>query len=80
MNMNRNLLFNLIIALLFSCTASAQKNKIHFRSINSFGLIGGESQVSTAYQTVNGIRFSNWFSGVGVGIDNYQYKTLPLFF
>jgi hypothetical protein len=78
--MDRNLFLNLIITLLISLSASAQKNKIHFHSINSFGLIGGESEVSIAYQTVNGIRFSNWFSGVGVGVDNYRYKTLPLFF
>ena len=69
-----------IFFLLVNISVSAQKNKIHFHSINSFGLIGGESEISTAFQTVDGIRFSNWFSGFGVGIDNYQYKTFPLFF
>ena len=63
-----------------SFSASAQKNKIRFHSINSISLVGGESGYSTAFQTVNGIYFSNWFSGVGIGIDNYQYQTLPLFF
>jgi hypothetical protein len=43
-------------------------------------LIGGETETGTAFQTVNGIRFSNWFSGIGIGVDNYHYKTLPLFF
>lgn len=78
--MYKNLLFNLIITLLISFPASAQENTIRFHSINFFGLIGGESNISTAFQTVNGIRVSNWFSGVGIGIDNYKYKTLPLFF
>ncbi|HET7114896.1 MAG TPA: hypothetical protein VFI29_00295 [Hanamia sp.] len=78
--MNRNLYFNLIVALLISFSVSAQKNKVHFHSINSFGLIGGETETGIAFQTINGIRFSNWFSGIGVGIDNYEYKTLPLFF
>ena len=73
-------LFNILIVSLICISTTAQKNKIRFQSINSFGLIGGESPASTAYQTVNGIRFSNWFSGIGIGIDNYQYKTLPLFF
>lgn len=78
--MNRKFLFNLIITLLISFSVVAQKNKIRFQSINSFALIGGESETSTAFQSVNGIRFSNWFSGVGIGVDNYHYKTLPLFF
>ena len=73
-------LLKILIALLICINTTAQKNKIHFYSINSFGLIGGESEVSTAFQTVNGIHFSNWFSGIGIGVDNYKYKTLPLFF
>ena len=73
-------LLKILIALLICINTTAQKNKIHFHSFNSFALIGGQSEVSTAFQTVNGIRFSNWFSGVGVSIDNYQYETLPFFF
>jgi hypothetical protein len=67
------------IALLNSFSANAQKKKIKFDSINQFGIVGGESGMSSAFQTINGIKFSNWFSGIGVGVDNYRYKTLPLF-
>ena len=73
-------LLKVLIVSLICINATAQKNEIHFQSINSFGLIGGESKVSTAFQMVNGIRFSNWFSGIGIGVDNYLYQTLPLFF
>jgi hypothetical protein len=59
--------------------ASAQKKKTHFQSVNTFELINGEKGFDIGYQTVNGIRFSNWFSGIGVGVDNYHYNTLPLF-
>lgn len=41
--------------------------------------VGGENGKSAAYQAVNGIQFSNWFSGIGLAIDNYRYKSLPLF-
>lgn len=77
--MNRSLFFILMISLLIPFSVIGQNNKIYFHSINSFGLIGGESEVSTAFQTVNGILFPNWFSGIGVGVDNYRYRTLPLF-
>lgn len=70
----------LLFALSISIFGAAQKNKIHFHSINTFAAVAGETEVSTAFQTVNGIQFSNWFSGIGVGVDNYVYKTLPLFF
>ncbi len=77
--MKKDLIFILISSCLISFSASAQKNKIHFRSINQFAIVGGESHVNSAFQTVNGIKFSNCFSGIGIGIDNYRYKTLPLF-
>lgn len=77
--MIKDLLFIMIFSFI-SFSTFAQKKKIKFHSINSFGLIAGESNFSTAIQTVNGIRFSNWFAGAGIGIDHYAYKTLPLFF
>lgn len=80
MYMKKYIFFNLLCTWAICISVSAQKNEISFQSINSFGLIGGEREISTAYQTVNGILFSNWFSGIGIGVDNYQYKTLPLFF
>lgn len=78
--MKRKLIFILILFLAINFSSFAQKNKVRFHSINSFALIAGESGYSTAFQTVNGIHFSNWFSGIGIGVDNYKYKTLPLFF
>ncbi len=62
-----------------SVYSTGQKKKIHFQSVNEFAIVGGESTMNTAFQTINGIKFSNWFSGIGIGIDNYRYKTLPLF-
>jgi hypothetical protein len=77
--MKNKLAFGLIIFFTINFSVSAQKNKIRFRSINTFGLVGGESKASIAFQSVNGIQFSSWFSGIGVGVDDYRYKTLPLF-
>lgn len=76
----KTLIFILIISFLVNISVSAQKNKIQFRSINQFAIVGGESHINTAFQTVNGIKFSNWFTGIGIGVDNYRYRTLPLFF
>lgn len=77
--MKKNIVSALIIFLLLSFCASAQKKKTRFHSINTFEMISGESPVDIGFQTINGIRFSNWFSGIGIGVDQYRYKTLPLF-
>ncbi|HEU5366520.1 MAG TPA: hypothetical protein VFU62_13365 [Hanamia sp.] len=78
--MRKSLFFIFIISFVMSVFASAQKRKIQFQSINQFAIVGGESHINIAFQTINGIKFSNWSSGIGIGIDYYRYKTLPLFF
>lgn len=75
--------FHFFIFLLFifiSSYACAQNNKIKFHSINLAGITAGESQANAVFQTINGIKISDWFLGTGIGIDYYQYKTLPVFF
>ena len=77
--MKAKLFYNFFIALFFSSGANAQKKPIKFHSINQVELIGGANAVNVGYQTVNGVKFSNWFSGIGIGVDNYRYISLPLF-
>jgi hypothetical protein len=76
--MRKFLFFNLMISFAFS--SSAQNKKVHFQSINQFAIVGGESHLNTAFQTVNGIKGSDWLLGAGIGIDYYNYRTLPLCF
>ncbi len=58
----------------------AQSNKMKFHSVNTGGIVVDESRPGAVFQSINGIKFSDWFLGVGIGVDYYQYKTLPLFF
>lgn len=69
------------IALLFlfvSCYLHAQK-KVSFSSQNYIGIVTGESDTGPQVQTINGIRFNKWFTGVGAGIDWYYQRSVPLF-
>ena len=77
--MKKYLMVVLTLLFLVHFSASAQKKKIQFCSIYTGALIAGEDKSSSAYQTVNGLRLSDWFAGIGIGIDNYHYQTLPLF-
>ena len=76
--MKRVFLFLTII--LFATTGFAQRKKIHFQSINTISFIGGDSPAKTGFGSTNGIVFSSWFAGIGAQVDNYHFKTVPVFF
>lgn len=57
----------------------SQTVKPHFRSINAAGISVGESHPQLVFQSVNGLTFKDWFAGIGVGLDEYEIKSLPLF-
>jgi len=64
--------------VLISICSSAQKKAI-FSSQNYAGLLEGEHGSSLQLQSINGIRFSNWFVGAGAGIDWYYRRSIPVF-
>jgi len=73
------LFYNFLFFLFLSFASIAQKKVVKFQTINSAGVVGGDDHVNSVFQTINGIKFSDWFAGIGIGVDNYRYKTLPLF-
>lgn len=50
-----------------------------FNSVNQVGVLTGERGSSFLAQTINGIRYKTWFAGVGVGLDFYKTRGIPLF-
>jgi hypothetical protein len=50
-----------------------------FQSLLQGGLLEGESGPSWHIQTINGVYYKTWFAGVGVGLDYYTMRTIPLF-
>ncbi len=71
-----------LIILLFVATlahsASAQLRPA-FHSQAYVGLLEGATASSFQLQTINGVRYGNWFGGAGAGLDYYYYRTIPLF-
>lgn len=51
-----------------------------FSSVNQVGLTEGSAGASFQVQSINGFRYKTWFAGVGLGLDHYRYRTIPLFF
>lgn len=69
------------IFILISIISFAQKksDNYKFHSINSLSFLNGENEVSAGLQSVNGFQKGSWFGGIGVGIDYYIYRTVPVF-
>ncbi|MEP6596610.1 MAG: hypothetical protein ABJA71_11725 [Ginsengibacter sp.] len=78
MTIKTTCLWLILIAALISLPVFAQE-KVRFNSISMVGLAAGETGNSALIQTMNGISFKNWFAGIGLGIDYYKNKTIPLF-
>ena len=66
----------------FLCVTAQQQHtpvKWKFYSVNQLGLLQGESKAAFQLQTVNGFQRSNFFIGLGAGLDYYRYRSIPLF-
>lgn len=59
---------------------NGQNQKIKFSSINQVGLLSGDKGDRWMLQTINGLEKDKWFAGAGIGLDFYNYRTIPLFF
>ena len=50
-----------------------------YSSLYNIGTMVGEGGDKFQLQTVQGIRYGKWFSGIGVGLDYYHVRSIPLF-
>lgn len=71
-------MFCCLVILSISFAASSQQ-KIKFSSFNTAGVSVGKSGSFGVVQTVNGVKYKEWFAGIGLGIDYYKNRTIPLF-
>jgi hypothetical protein len=87
-DMYRILLFAVMISLT-SAGLHGQKNdasvdkgngcKCGFQSLFQAGILEGVSGPSWNIQTINGTYYKTWFAGIGLGLDHYTMRTIPLF-
>ena len=79
--MKRILFF--VFCVCMSYNISAQQKTVscpwQFHSINNVGLLEGETGSAFQLQTINGMQYRSWYAGVGLGLDFYRYRTIPLF-
>ena len=74
---------NFLLATLVACVnclyVQAQNEPVKFQVSLATGIAAGSSEPQWIIQTVNGLSSGKWFTGIGAGLDHYEYRTLPLF-
>ena len=71
-----------LLLVLYIGRADAQDNKAagaKLHSIHAVGLINGSDGASVSLQTMLGIYLHHTFTGVGVGLDYYRMRSVPVF-
>jgi hypothetical protein len=72
--------FTILGFLVISSICHAQKNAAwQFHSINQLGLLEGQIGSAFQIQTINGAQYKSWFGGIGIGLDYYRFRSIPLF-
>ena len=56
------------------------QEKFTLRSQNYIGILEGGSGSYLQFHSVNGLQYKKWFGGIGVGLDHYYLRSIPLFF
>jgi len=69
------------IALFCSVQAFSQQSESRTRltTIASVGLVAGESSAKPLIQLSGGFSYGRYFSGIGIGMDQYRFNSIPLF-
>jgi hypothetical protein len=86
--MNKRLQFVPVLILLTTISmaqvpGAVEKNKkgcsCGYSALYNVGVLSGEAGESLQLQTIQGIRYGQWFSGIGVGLDFYHLRGIPVF-
>jgi hypothetical protein len=75
-----------VLALVQVSMAAAQKDSLHqqlarpvFHALVQGGFLEGQKGTSLQLQTINGFQHKTWFGGIGVGLDYYFVRSIPVF-
>ena len=76
--MKKSLVF-IFIFLVIQPFSFSQKVKPKYSSINQVGVTWGGSDQDLHLQTVNGVFYKTFTAGLGVALDYYFHRTVPVF-
>jgi hypothetical protein len=69
----------LVTLCLAVLSLQAQKQRWQYGSIHQLGVLSGSSGEAFQMQTIHGLKKQSYFMGLGVGVDHYHTRTVPVF-
>ena len=72
-------LLSILSISLFTAAQDQKEKKFLFQSINNLGFLEGSAGSAFQLQTINGFRYRSFSAGVGIGLDYYLSRSVPLF-
>lgn len=73
------ILLILVSGVLHFARAQEWYDELSLQSVSSVGFLNGSRGSSFALQTIFGAAYHNTFAGLGIGIDYYRFRAIPLF-
>jgi len=71
-------IFCLFLNYAFSQISKSSKERVHFRSSFLAGVLEGEKGGYFQMQLINGIKYKTMFAGIGIGLDHYYIRSVPI--
>jgi hypothetical protein len=69
----------IVFIMFFLSSFCNAQQKIQYSSITTIGGLYGSSDNAVSLQQICGVQIKKTAIGIGVGIDNYAYKSIPVF-
>lgn len=69
----------LVIATPVITCSQVVKSGLRYFNITQAGLLQGQNQHTYSIQTINGVTYKKYNAGIGIALDNYGLKSLPVF-
>ena len=68
-----------VASFMFLAISATAQHKMTFSSQDYVGLLEGEQGSKFQLQSINGVKYGDWFAGLGTGLDWYYRRSIPLF-
>lgn len=69
----------IFLLLLLGLQTMGQQKRFTYNGSVQAGLLEGEEGSAFQLQAINGVAYKTWSAGVGVGLDYYHSRSIPLF-
>jgi hypothetical protein len=68
-----------LLLTIYLASSGQEKSRVQYNGSVEGGILRGARGYAFQVEAINGVRYKRFFAGVGIGIDKYYAKSVPLF-